>query len=42
MNYKLDELDYLTPSMAKENGVSKWKFYKYIKDNDGVEWHVCQ
>ena len=37
MNYKLDELDYLTPSMAKENGVSKWKFYKYIKDNDGVE-----
>ncbi len=37
MNYKLDELDYLTPSMAKENGVSKWKFYKYIKDKDGVE-----
>lgn len=37
MDYKLDELDYLTPSMAKENGVSKWKFYKYIKDKDGVE-----
>ena len=37
MNYKIDELDYLTPSMAKANGVSKWKFYKYIKDNNGVE-----
>ena len=37
MTDKLNELDYLMPSIAKENGISKWKFYKYIKDNDGVE-----
>lgn len=37
MTDKLNEFDYLTPLTARENGISKWKFYKYIKDNDGVE-----
>lgn len=37
MTDKLNELDYLMPSITIENGISKWKFYKYIKDNDGVE-----
>lgn len=37
MTDKLNEFDYLTPLTARENGISKWKFYKYIKDNDGVD-----
>ena len=30
MTDKLNEFDYLTPLTARENGISKWKFYKYI------------
>ena len=26
--------DYLTPKIAEESGVSKFKFYKYIRENE--------
>lgn len=32
-NEILKNFDYLTPSIAKENGVSKWNFYQYVNDS---------
>lgn len=34
VNEILKPYDYLTPELAKKHGISKFKFYKYLSDND--------
>lgn len=34
VNRILDSYDYLTPELAVKHGISKFKFYKYLKDNN--------
>lgn len=31
---KLESYDYLTPEIARKNGISKFEFYKYVHDNE--------
>lgn len=30
----LKKYDFITPEIAKQNGISKYKFYKYVRDNN--------
>lgn len=34
INETLKQYDYLSPDIAKKHGISKYLFYKYIKEND--------
>lgn len=34
VNEILKSYDYLTPELAEKHGISKFKFYKYLSDND--------
>lgn len=34
INEALKTYNYLTPELAKQHGISKFKFYKYVSDND--------
>lgn len=34
VNEILKPYDYLTPELAEKHGISKFKFYKYLSDND--------
>ena len=36
---ELGKYDYLTPEIAEKNGISKFKFYKYVKENDMEKVH---
>lgn len=34
MLIKENDYEYITPKIAKESGISKFEFYKYIHDNE--------
>lgn len=40
INQVLKPYNYLTPELAKKHGISKFKFYKYVSDND-LERTIC-
>lgn len=33
MEILIKKNDYITPEIAKKNGISRYKFYKYVREN---------